>query len=64
MSTHVCLAKTLSLSVALVLILVGFVAFYYEYHVLLHITALFLALSAVLPIYDSYRECRKPHKTP
>ena len=57
-----CLVKTLSLYFVLVLILVGFVAAYDEQHILVHITALSLALSAILPIYDSHRRCRRIRK--
>ncbi|MCP4410826.1 MAG: hypothetical protein GY807_24420 [Gammaproteobacteria bacterium] len=54
-----CLLKTFSLTLTVLLLLLGFVAIYYEQHILLHITALFLAVSAVLPIYDNHRVCRK-----
>jgi hypothetical protein len=58
MINRTCLVKTLSLSFTGILIFVGFVAAYYEQHILLHITALSLALCTVLPIYDSYKRCR------
>jgi hypothetical protein len=53
-----CLFKTLSLSLLAMLLLGGFFSVYYEQHILLHITALFLASSTILPIYDRHRECR------
>jgi hypothetical protein len=62
MINRTCLVKTLSLSFVVILILVGFVAAFYEQHVLLHITALSLALCTVLPIYDSYKRCRNLRK--
>jgi len=58
MEEFLCLFKTLSLSLLTMLLLGGFVSVYYEQHILLHITALFLAASAILPIYDRHRECR------
>ncbi len=61
MERLICLLKTFSLTLIVLLLLVGFVAIYYEQHVLLHITAIFLAGSAILPIYDSHKTCRKSH---
>lgn len=54
-----CLLKTFSLTLTVLLLLLGFVAIYYEQHILLHITAIFLAVGAFLPIYDNHRVCRK-----
>jgi hypothetical protein len=58
-----CLFETLFLSLLILLLLIGFFSIYNEQHVLLHITALFLAASAILPIYDRHRECRNSDST-